>query len=178
MWENVSQRGPFDNTALHLCFLRLWAYCGQEASERSRGLFVYVLRRRQRNRSVSILLGLYTMSAQSVSMSHPCTDSLFQSDKHAHTLLSLHTHHGLSLNRSTTMHKHHQVRKPSKSEIRAGGNPGLLLLHHSARHGADAEGTCAGKAVTGNRYKPTDPWLMLPYPTISSKDNILYLFSI
>lgn len=117
MWENVSQRGPFDDTALHLCFLRLWAYCGQEASERNRGMFVYVVRRRQMNRSVSILPGLYTVSVKSVSVSHPCTDSPFQSDKHAHTPLSVHTHHGLSPNRSTTVHKHRQVRKPSKSEL-------------------------------------------------------------
>ncbi len=53
----------------------------------------------------------------------------------------------------------------------------------SARHGEDAEGTCMGKAVKGNRYKPTDPWIIpewwecYPNPSISSKDHALKTLS-
>lgn len=69
-----------------------------KACERSQWL--YVAKQRQRNRSVAILPGLYTVS-EYVSVSHPCPDSRFQSDKQAHTPLTRRTLRDLSPHTST-----------------------------------------------------------------------------
>ncbi len=131
---------------------------------------------------------LHGVSKECVSVPplHWLTVSVWQT-RAKHTPLSVHTHTTASRRTYTDLPQCTSIAKcqshPNQRSELEETQDYCFSITTSARHGEDAEGTCMGKAVKGNRYKPTDPWIIpewwdcYPNPSISSKDHALKTLS-